>query len=99
MSGYLGKELHQGRWTTGDLGDIDEDGFLIVQGRKDSVLVNGFGRNVSPEWVEAMMTNDFRIARAVLAHGRDGLFCALIVPTTLGKAFFNSDDYADNLSA
>ena len=27
MSGYLGKELHKGRWATGDLGDIDEDGF------------------------------------------------------------------------
>ena len=99
MSGYLGKELHKGRWATGDLGDIDEDGFLIVHGRKDSVLVNGFGRNVSPEWVEAMMTNDFRIARAVLAHGQDGLFCALIVPTALGQAFFNKDDYADNLAS
>jgi long-chain acyl-CoA synthetase len=99
MSGYLGQTPHDGPWATGDLGTIDEDGFLIVHGRKDSVLVNGFGRNVSPEWVEAMMSNDFRIGRAVLAHGRDGKFCALINPTLLGEALYDNDQYEQNLES
>jgi long-subunit acyl-CoA synthetase (AMP-forming) len=39
-------------WPSGDLGEIDADGFLHVQGRKKQVLITAFGRNVSPEWVE-----------------------------------------------
>ena len=98
MAGYLGREAHEGRWATGDLGALDEAGYLIVHGRKDSVLVNGFGRNVSPEWVEAMLVSDFRVARAVLTHGDKGSFCALIIPTVLGTSFSDRDSYSDNLS-
>ena len=42
-------------WRTGDLGEIDADGFVHVHGRKKHVLITGFGRNVSPEWVEAAL--------------------------------------------
>jgi len=67
---------------------------------KDKVLnFHVFGRNVSPEWVEAMMSNDFRIGRAVLAHGRDGKFCALINPTLLGEALYDNDQYEQNLES
>ena len=99
MSAYLGRPPHKGSWPTGDLGRFDEDGYLIVHGRKDIVLVNGFGRNFSPEWVEAMLVSDFQIARAVLAQGDKGGFCALIIPTLLGEAFADSSQYAENLSA
>lgn len=38
---------------TGDLGEIDSDGFVYIHGRKSNTLVLSTGRNVSPEWVEA----------------------------------------------
>jgi long-chain acyl-CoA synthetase len=51
--GYLGSDAPVPQWwPSGDLGEIDADGFLHVQGRKKQVLITAFGRNVSPEWVE-----------------------------------------------
>ena len=65
-------------WPTGDLGALDEDGFLHVQGRKDAVLVTAFGRNVSPEWVESTLQATGTIARAVvLGNGRPALGAVL----------------------
>ncbi|WP_428414968.1 AMP-binding protein [Methylibium sp.] len=54
--GYLGSEAPPPAWwPSGDLGAIDPDGFLHVQGRKKQVLITAYGRNVSPEWVETAL--------------------------------------------
>jgi len=51
-------------WPTGDLGDIDEDGFLYLKGRKKHQFVTSYGRNVNPDWVEAELTQGNTIAQA-----------------------------------
>jgi long-subunit acyl-CoA synthetase (AMP-forming) len=38
---------------TGDLGVIDDEGYLSITGRKKSMVTTAQGRNVAPEWVEA----------------------------------------------
>ncbi|WP_421882250.1 AMP-binding protein [Methylibium sp.] len=54
--GYLGSEAPPPAWwPSGDLGTIDADGFLHVQGRKKQVLITAYGRNVSPEWIETAL--------------------------------------------
>ncbi|WP_428419683.1 AMP-binding protein [Methylibium sp.] len=54
--GYLGSSTPPPAWwPSGDLGEIDADGFLHVRGRKKQVLVTAYGRNVSPEWVETAL--------------------------------------------
>jgi long-subunit acyl-CoA synthetase (AMP-forming) len=86
--GYLGQEPAQRPWRTGDLGAIDGDGFITVKGRKDSLLVTSYGRNVSPEWIETMLLADPRIAFcAVAGHGEPHL-TAVLVPSPQGAAWF-----------
>ncbi len=42
---------------TGDIGHVDADGFLYINGRKKNMFITSFGRNVSPEWLETALTN------------------------------------------
>jgi len=56
---------------TGDIGRIDSDGRLWIEGRKSALIVTSFGRNISPEWVEAALVAQPDIAQA-LVYG-DGL--------------------------
>jgi long-subunit acyl-CoA synthetase (AMP-forming) len=95
--GYLGQEPARGAWRTGDLGEIDRDGFLTVHGRKDSLLVTSFGRNISPEWIETMLLADPRIAFCTVAgHGEPHL-TALLIPSRQGAAWFATATNADIL--
>jgi long-subunit acyl-CoA synthetase (AMP-forming) len=88
--GYLRSAPGQRPWRSGDLGEIDEDGYLTVHGRKDSRIVTAFGRNVSPEWIETMLLGDARIAAcAVVGHGEPDLR-ALLIPSRKGGAWFDA---------
>jgi len=95
MTGYLGGADVNQRWHTGDIGYIDEDGFLHVQGRADNILVTSLGRNVTPEWIEAMIMSDSRIARCIVfGQGQPALSC-IIVPSDTGQQWFGSADMAE----
>jgi long-subunit acyl-CoA synthetase (AMP-forming) len=66
--GYLGapQGWHPQQVRTGDLGHLDADGYLHVHGRRDNLIVTAFGRNVSPEWVEAALLAGPLIHEAVV---------------------------------
>lgn len=53
MLGYLGAKPAENEIATGDLGYVDAEGFLHIEGRKKNQLITSYGRNISPEWVEA----------------------------------------------
>lgn len=78
--GYLGQGAPTEPWATGDLGTLDEDGFLRLHGRKKSLYITSFGRNLAPEWVESELTASPVIAQAALFG--DGRACnvALLTP-------------------
>ncbi|MBJ7556206.1 AMP-binding protein [Marinomonas spartinae] len=75
---FYPQEVH-----TGDLVRLDQH-FLTIEGRRKNVLINSFGRNISPEWVEAelMATGCFR---EVLVFG-DALPCCGALLTPLHEA-------------
>jgi len=64
--GYLGQEQPMQPWPTGDLGYLDEQGFLHLTGRRKSLFITSFGRNVAPEWVERELTLHPAIAQAAV---------------------------------
>ncbi len=99
MAGYVNGGPAQKPWHTGDLGEIDRDGYLTVYGRKDNLIVTSFGRNISPEWIEAMLLGDQRLAAcAVLGHGAPHLR-AIIIPAADGAKWFRQAPKAHVLLA
>lgn len=62
--GYLGMEPTR-VLRTGDLGERDSQGFLSVKGRSKHVLITSYGRNISPEWLEAELLSQPEISQVV----------------------------------
>lgn len=87
--GYLGGPAARRPWATGDLGALDGEGRLTVFGRKDALIVTPFGRNISPEWVEATLQSDPHIAFCAVGAGAAGL-SALVVPAPAASAWFEA---------
>ena len=83
MLGYLGQPpLQDAWWPTGDLGEIDADGFVHVRGRIKHVLITAFGRNVSPEWVETTLRSGRTIAQAVVLGDGQPSLSAVVWPVS-----------------
>lgn len=80
--GYLGLP-QQGAFATGDLGYVDPDGFLHINGRKKNLLITSFGRNISPEWVESVLLSQPEIAQAIVFGDAQPYLTALLVPSAL----------------
>lgn len=81
--GYVGDELAPTTFPTGDLGRIDDDGYLHIEGRKSNVVITSFGRNVSPEWVESELLAQPEIGQAFVFGEAHPALGALIVPSSL----------------
>jgi long-chain acyl-CoA synthetase len=81
MDGYLGEPgCASGTIATGDLGFIDDDGFLYVTGRKKHMYITAFGRNVSPEWPESELVHEDEIAQACVFGEGAAAATAVLVP-------------------
>ncbi len=65
---------------TGDIGTIDEDGFLAITDRKKDIIVNSGGDNVSPQRIEGFLTLQPEIGQAMVHGDKRPHLVALIVP-------------------
>jgi long-chain acyl-CoA synthetase len=79
--GYVG-ETHSGGVVTGDLGTMDEDGFLSITGRQKNILITSYGRNISPEWVESELLSQPGIGQAVVYGDGAPALRAFITPAS-----------------
>lgn len=86
MKGYYKKEsetreVFEGDWLkTGDIGRLDEEGFLMITDRKKDLIVTAGGKNVAPQAIENVLKTNPYISNAVAIGDRRRFISALIVP-------------------
>jgi acyl-coenzyme A synthetase/AMP-(fatty) acid ligase len=67
---YLGAAPHTGPWPTGDLVDVDEDGYLWFRGRADDVIISA-GYRIGPTEVEGALGSHPAVAEAAVVGAPD----------------------------
>lgn len=84
FGGYLGAPeatdavLREGWLATGDLGSLDEDGYLTITGRKKEILVTSGGKSVSPTGLEERVRAHPLVAQCIVV-GNDRPYIAALV--------------------
>ena len=84
FQGYLNnpkatdETLHDGWLATGDLGALDEDGYLTITGRKKEILVTSGGKSVSPGVLEERVRDHPLVAQCIVV-GNDRPYIAALV--------------------
>jgi len=86
MQGYYhdpegtAEAIRDGWFHTGDVGRIDEEGFLLITDRKKDIIVTAGGKNVAPQPLENRLRTDPYIQEAVVFGDRKPFLVALVVP-------------------
>jgi long-chain acyl-CoA synthetase len=87
MVGYFNqpeetREAMKGGWFhTGDIGELDRDGFLRITGRKKDMLVTAGGKNVAPQRIEGLLRNNPVFQHVMVLGDKRPYISAIVVPS------------------
>ena len=72
--------LLEGGWlATGDIGEIDAEGFLRITDRKKDLFKTSGGKYVAPSYVEGVFKGVCSLASQMVVHGNDRNFCTALI--------------------
>ncbi len=86
MKGYYKNDeatheaIQNGWFLTGDIGEIDSEGFLKITGRKKDIIVTAGGKNISPQNLENEILSDPLFSQVVVIGDRKPYLVALVAP-------------------
>lgn len=69
-----------GWMTTGDICNLDEDGYLYIRGRDKNMILGASGQNIYPEEIEDKLNNLPYVSESLIVDGGEGRLIALIYP-------------------
>jgi long-chain acyl-CoA synthetase len=75
----------EGWLKTGDLGELDEDGFLKITGRKKEIIVLSSGKNVAPALIENYVKESHLISHCFV-HGDGRSYCVALITINAAEA-------------
>lgn len=70
--------LRDGWFSTGDLGTLDEDGYLTITGRKKEIIVTAGGKNVAPAFLEDRLRGHPLVSQVVVVGDGKPFIAALV---------------------
>jgi long-chain acyl-CoA synthetase len=71
--------LGDGWFASGDIGEIDEDGFLRITDRKKDLFKTSGGKYIAPTYIEGMFKGICPLVSNVLVHGNQRNFCSALI--------------------
>ncbi|WP_297493170.1 AMP-binding protein [Persephonella sp.] len=86
MKGYwkkpeeTAKVIRNGWFYTGDLGHIDQEGYIYITGRKKDIIVLPSGKNINPEEIEQKLLKKSELVKEVAVILENGRLTAIIYP-------------------
>lgn len=104
MAGYFNKPDataeaidSDGWFHTGDVGVLDDDGYLAITDRKKNLIITAYGKNIAPQAVEAEIKRDPLVAEAVMLGDKRKFPIVIIVPdlSVLRTKLDDMEDVAD----
>lgn len=86
MKGYYKMEeetreaIKEGWFYTGDIGHLDEDGFIVITDRKKDIIVTAGGKNVAPQPIENTLKTNTYVSDVLVIGDKRKFMSALVIP-------------------
>jgi len=91
------KEVIQDSWFhTGDLGYIDDDGYLFINGRSKNVIIGPGGENIYPEQIEAIINQNEAVLDSLVMEKDERLVARIHLDYELIDTMFHAHNMPEN---
>ena len=100
MGYYKDKEktaevMEDGWFLTGDLGYIDEDGYLFISGRSKNVIIGSGGENIYPEQIESVINQNEAVLSSLVMEQDNKIVARIYLDYELIDNMFNANKVSD----